>query len=427
MIRWGTAEKLGIRRAAVLIILCVGARLIALWLLSEDGAHYHESYYWLLATRLLQGKGFGYGPYGQAAFEPLYPLTLVAARALFGNRPPMVLIPQLIISAIGCLYLYKLAWQLTRNSRVAWWSAVLYAFYPYLVRQSIMANEIPLLSTLLILSAYTYITATHPRRVITCGIMFGLTLLTRTVVAPAWLGALFTHGRRFGMRSALLLLVTITSVVSPMLIRNFRVAGVLIPTRSGINLFEGNCVYADTIIPRYSQDLLNQYAWQVLQQQKPATLPPGERGDDLFFTLKAWEFMREHPWRTLRLKLLNTIYLFHPRLMPFERMTSRTRVTFLPDGTLKIEGSVPHPFWQDAIHTISYTTIAFLAIWGCILRRRQLRDDAILGWIAFSFIVVHALYFPHTRLRAPMDFILMFYAACSIAWLLELQQRPRVQ
>lgn len=421
-----SAEKLGVRRTATLIALCVGARFTALWLFGEDGSGYRYAYPWTLATRLLHRESFGLPAWGQAAFEPLYPLTLAMARALFGNRPPWVLLPQLAIGAIGCLYLYKLGWQLTRNSRVAWWSAVLYALYPYLVRQSIMPIEIPLLITLLILSAYTYVTATHPRKVVACGILFGLTLLTRTVVAPAFLGAAITHARRAGLRSALLLLATMTVVASPMLLHNLRVAGTLLPTRSGINLFEGNCIYADTIIPRYSQDLLNPYARQVLRKQKPATLPSGERGDDLFFTLKAWEFMREHPWRTLRLKLLNIFYLFHPRLMPFEKSTSRTRVAFLPDGTLKIEGTVSHPFWQEALHTLSYTPIALLAIWGCILRRRQLRDDAILGWIALSFIVVHILYFPHTRLRAPMDFILMFYAACSIAWFTEPRPQARV-
>jgi uncharacterized membrane protein len=49
------------------------------------------------------------------------------------------------------------------------------------------------------------------------------------------------------------------------------------------------------------------------------------------------------------------------------------------------------------------------------MRRRDWRRDAILWSNAAVLILVHVVYFPATRYRAPMEFVLLFYAAVALA------------
>jgi len=69
---------------------------------------------------------------------------------------------------------------------------------------------------------------------------------------------------------------------------------------------------------------------------------------------------------------------------------------------------------KELIHSLSYGFIFLTALIGIYLRRKEARTDLILYLIALSFIVVYSLYFPTTRLRAPMDFVLIFYSAYAI-------------
>ena len=52
-----------------------------------------------------------------------------------------------------------------------------------------------------------------------------------------------------------------------------------------------------------------------------------------------------------------------------------------------------------------------LAIAGVWLRRRDIRRDAILWCVVVTFVAAHAVYFPTTRYRVPIEFVLLFYAA----------------
>ena len=55
-----------------------------------------------------------------------------------------------------------------------------------------------------------------------------------------------------------------------------------------------------------------------------------------------------------------------------------------------------------------------LAVAGVWLRRRDIGRDAILWCVVVTFVAAHALYFPTTRYRVPMEFVLLFYAAVAL-------------
>ena len=64
------------------------------------------------------------------------------------------------------------------------------------------------------------------------------------------------------------------------------------------------------------------------------------------------------------------------------------------------------------------TATLVLACAGIYVRRRQLWLDRFLLLTLAVFAAVHAVFFPTTRLVAPMYFVLMFYAgvAADVLW-----------
>ena len=83
---------------------------------------------------------------------------------------------------------------------------------------------------------------------------------------------------------------------------------------------------------------------------------------------------------------------------------SYNRRTFAQDTGVQVE----------FVHAIVSGAILLSALFGMVLRRRQMRADAILYAILLGFLAVSVIYFPATRLRAPMEFVLMFFSACAL-------------
>ncbi|GEM_PF-4849673 len=431
-----------IRPYAFLSLMYLSPRFLCLFL----RAHHQEvtSFYWRLSEGILRYGRFGEKGARTTAFEPLYPFFLATARWMTGDQKFLVLSVQIVIGAIGCLYLYELGAWLSRNKKIGFMSALLYSFYPYLIYQSVMISEITLLTTVLIVSVYYYCKVTSPSPLpspkgrgndnsfpplplkggedkgegvnsILCGIFFGLTILTRTTAMPIlFLGIIALLVKKF-YRQALLLFVTSTLVILPMIIRNYQIDGSLLLTRSGENLFDGNLEYSDKLIPAYSVDVLKPYVYGILRKERRDLIRSSSNKElDRFFTQKAFEFMSEHPWRTLRLKLKNIIDLFNFRLVPFYPMTESSELILDGAGGLRVEPIVNRSIALELAHSLSYGFIFLTAAAGIYLRRKEFQTDLILYLTILSFIAVYSLYFPTTRLRAPMDFVLMFFSACAI-------------
>lgn len=79
---------------------------------------------------------------------------------------------------------------------------------------------------------------------------------------------------------------------------------------------------------------------------------------------------------------------------------------------------VEHAYQRPTIETISYslffTPVLVGATWGVWLSRRSLSRAAILWSMVATFVTIHALYFPATRSRAPIEFVLLLYAAVAV-------------
>ncbi len=436
--------KQKIKLYAFLSLLYFVPRLVSLSFhfppINLTSAYLKISNYWELSHDLLRHGILGMGGTKTTSFEPLYPLFLAGARWITGDNIFLVMVLQILIGLIGCLYLYELACLLSKNNRVGLITSVLYSLYPYLLYQTGTVTEITLFATLLIISAYYYTQiynrhcepegrsnlsfkseiASSARSLLAMtlltGIFFGLTILTRYAALPIIVLALGALVVRKSYQYALTIGAIVLIILLPMVIRNYRIDGSLFLTRSGENLFEGNLEYSDKLIPYYNVDLLTYYIYGLVGKERPdLAIGIGTRKErDQFFTQKAFEFIKVNPWRTLKLKIKNVGYLFYPRLVPFHPMHRDSKLIWYDNGSYRVENPGRRSIFHELSYTISYGFIALTAMIGIYIRRKEFGKDLILYLIVFSFIVVYSLYFPTTRLRAPMDFILIFYSACTI-------------
>ena len=144
---------------------------------------------------------------------------------------------QIGISALGCPYLYKLSFLLSGERKVAFATLLLYSLCPYLIAKSVESQPIPLFMTLLIASTYHYFKAMDLKHALCCGIAFGLTILTRAMILPAFilgLLVLVVH-RRF--LSATIILSSAFIITLPYFARNWQLDRSILPTRSGVESF----------------------------------------------------------------------------------------------------------------------------------------------------------------------------------------------
>jgi 4-amino-4-deoxy-L-arabinose transferase-like glycosyltransferase len=376
-----------------------------------------ESQYWALSDSLLANGRLGFDGVKTTAFEPAYPLFLALARTLVGNRTLLVQVVQSAVAALGAVFLYRLAATLSGRRRVGVIAGMLYAVYPLLIRHSADRTDAALMTTFLLAFASQFTAATTPARAAAAGGWLGLAVLTRMMALPLIPLAAAIQRRNHGWRGAAAVTLPALVVIAPYAIRNYALNGAIVPTRSGLNLFISNSEYTAKIFPDYGPDILEEYAASVVESRgvSPGPSSPGlERAYDKLWTRYALEEMTQHPWRTAGLKLRNVLYFFSPRLVPYHVPTATTTIQLGEDGTFTVENSPPRRAVDRIVYAISYTPVLALAVAGVWLRRRDLRRDAILWCIVMTFVVAHAMYFPTTRYRVPIEFVLLFYAAVAI-------------
>jgi hypothetical protein len=373
--------------------------------------------YWTLSESLLRDWSLSFDGVRTTAFEPAYPVFLAMARVLVGHSVLLVQVIQCAVAACGAIFLYRLAASLTGTRRVGTIAAVLYGGYPLLVRHSPDPTDAALMTTLLIAFAAEFVTATTPLRAARAGIWLGLAVLTRTMALPLIPLAAVIQSWNGARRSAAALTLTALLVIAPYAVRNYALNGSMLPTRSGLNLFLSNSPYTSSIFPGYGPDILGEYAWSVLEGAARPPLPESpalERQRDAEWTALALQEMRRHPLRTAGLKARNVLYFFSPRLVPYHEPTDATRILLGENGQFQVENSPPRRTTHQVIYAVSYTPVLALAIAGVWLRRRDIGRDAILWAVLVTFVAAHALYFPTTRYRVPIEFVLLFYASVAL-------------
>jgi hypothetical protein len=225
------------------------------------------------------------------------------------------------------------------------------------------------------------------------GIALGLDVMTRATIAPfaalapfglAWLGER-SRGQR--LRSALWCSLALATVVTPWLVRSYRLTGaVTLSTETGFELWNGNNENTFSAYPKESIDL-NLWA-STLTPDEWATLErSGVIAVERWYADTALQYIRKHPW------------------LSFYRSLRKLGAAF---GLLM---SPRHNLLENTAHALSYGPVMVLGLWGMWMRRRQWREDAIIYMLFAAFVAVTAVFFGHTSHRAYLDVYWIAFAA----------------
>jgi hypothetical protein len=378
-----------------------------------------ETTYWALAGSVVRAGSLAIDSVKVTDFEPLYPILLAACRALVGDRVLIVQLLQATVASVGAVFLYRLSLDLTGSARAAWISAALFSFHPLLVRQAAAASDLALVTTLMVIFAYSFVSIRNVRGAAIAGVWLGFAALTRVMALPvAVLGpAILLRQRK--PAAACACLATTAALVFPFLLRNHIVNASWLPTRNGINLYIANSPYTGDLLPTYDLDLLVEPAYDVFSRERPEISVSSREypaAVDAFFRSRAIAYMIESPARTLRQKFLNVMYFLSPRVVPYDVATADTRAVVLASGGVTVENSAPRARAEVWAYAVATSFVLVTAAAGIFIRRRSvLRDEAILWAIVATFVLVNAVYVPASRYTAPMLFALLFYSGVALA------------
>ena len=393
-------------------ILCVLPRLA--YLCFDKAAPMLEaSVYWDISENILRSGVLDFWDNSTTRVEPLYPIFLALCRFLAFNNLFIVLSLQIALCSAACIVFYKLC-ELLSNRRTAAIAVFLFSFYPYLVRQQVSLIEVSLVTSLLIAGAYFYCRPLGLRSSFYCGAAFGFALLTRAALLPVWLLGLSTVFLKKNFKSGMVMVFVSALIVFPFFLRNYLSDGSFLTSRMGYDLYKGNNAYSDSLIPTYSLDVLTPQLFEELEKESPDLLNADENKIDRYFFGKAVQFMYQNKMKTMKLKLKNVFYFFHPRIVPFHPFEPNSKLVITEKGEAHVEGSAVRDPLAERVHSIFYGFILFAAGTGIFLRRKEFQKDAILYFILIGFTLVHCVYWPATRYRVSMDFVLIFFAAYAV-------------
>lgn len=397
------------RHPLLLVVLaCAAPRLAALLVWPVDTG----TLYYALATSLAQDGRFAIDREATTHIEPLYPALLAGLQLIFGDRPVALLLAQIAVASAAGVGLFAFTRAQTGDGRAAWVAALLYAASPYLIRQSVSFMEVTPVIALLIAATWRMRRIDTVSQAAAAGIVLGALCLTRMSLSPIVVCGLILIARRDGTRRALLVSGVIAACVVPWMAFSRTTEGSALPARIGDNLYVSTSALAEPIVPRYNVDLLMPLVEEIVRDEmarRGVTTSRRIEGDRLLLELTAG-YVRAHPLRALRLKLRNLVYIFQPRLLPFYE---RRGMVTMVDGRLQIPEQARRPVLFEAAAAGYQTILIAGGIAGMVMKRRRLGDDAFLLIVAGSVIAVNAIFFPTSRLLAPMTFVWMFYAGVT--------------
>lgn len=405
-------------------LLCALPRIAALYWFSPDTTGF---YYWEASDALLRTGSLQVGGIVDTSMEPLYPALLAALRAIGGGSLTFVLLAQIAIASAAGAVLYRVTEDLA-DQRAAVIAAVLYAFDPYLVRQSVSLVEITLCVALLVAAARAYSRGDSVHHTLVAGILLGLAVVARFSFLPVAAGALALMLWRRRWVPFAVCAVAVAVPAAAWMLRTHAINGALVPTRIGVNLFISTNQYADQVVPLRNVDLLLPWTYEVVARDTPAaSLTDVELQrvvDDALFG-KAVAFARAHPLVTAKLKLRNLAYTIAPVLLPLDRTPRTTGVT-IDDGRVRISDLEQRPLSEHIIYSTSRLVLLIGACAGLFLRRGcWSRGDTFLCLVAASVIGVQTVFFPTSRLLAPMAFVMMFYTGVAVSALVDRARERR--
>ena len=368
------------------------------------------------------------GVYGQqpgvpdAALPPLYSVVLAGLYGLAGRGHLQLGLFHSLLDCASILMLAHIGRRLLPAGRTAGLLAGLtFALYPYLVFQSLTLIDtslfICLLHAFLLLLILLREGARPTRRTWLLaglgGVMLGLSLLTRPVVAPLALLAALWFLLRLSLWQTILRLLPVALVslllLLPWIARNFALYAAFVPisTTSGANLWQGN--NAQTVATlRAGYDA----QWIIGPQSEEQLDAPAHNAA---LSALALDWLRANPALLPELWWVKLLTHWSIDVTPLRNPVGDE----LPPDDPVLAYSTPL-FDQIGrmVHRIYFGGLLLLALAGLALTRQHWREVSLLWLVQLSMTLVYVVYHPSTRYRAPTDPLLFLFSASALlaAW-----------
>jgi hypothetical protein len=394
------------RRTVWLVMLaCAVPRVLALAIFRNPA----RTLYLSLAENLALRHRYVVDDQTTSYIEPFYPLVLALARFVSGGALWPLLVAQIAIACAGGAAMFALARARTGNDRVAWVAALLYAASPYLVRQSASFMEVTVATALAIGVAWRLDRIASAGAAVVAGLLLAALVLTRFSFLPVAAGALVIVWRRAGAVPAAIVAAVTVAALTPWLAFSRAAGGTLLPPRIGENLFVSTSGWTAGIVPRVNVDVLLPPAEELVRRELGDSYSLADRDRVLF--RHALDYVAAHPVLAARLKLTNLACVLLPRLLPFTERRGRADIV---GGEVRIPPQAARPLPFEIAAAAFQALLIVGTVAGVRQRRYDLAGDAVLILVAASVVAVNVLFFPTSRLLAPMTFVLMFYSAVSL-------------
>jgi 4-amino-4-deoxy-L-arabinose transferase-like glycosyltransferase len=228
----------------IIVILALVIRFGASFLLTDlDAEPWHDPRLYVeIGWNLVSGNGFSVnGEMPAARRPPGYPLLLMGVFSIFGKSLVAARVINILMSSLTAGLVYLLGYRLFNRS-VGIISALISAFHPVFIRYSLRLYPGTFYTLLVSTILLVLITMReHPDSLkfkLTCGVLLGVAVLTRSellfFVPLLLVWALLTYRRIYtALRAFVIIVVPVTVIVTPWVVRNYAVFGVPM-TSSGL-------------------------------------------------------------------------------------------------------------------------------------------------------------------------------------------------
>ena len=216
---------------------------------SDAGLYDSYAIAWAENRGLQQWDMFIKHPLGSFTYRPPgYPLFLGMIYYVFGHSRVTARRIQTIFSALTCVFIFVIASKIF-DVKVGLVSALIAAWYPPFIQLSTRLLTETLFMFLLyffVLLALRMVERPEIKRMVLCGIILGLAVITRPVIIPlipmlfVWLYFSKNFRKRYLVFSGVLL-VSFLTILLPILVKNYQIHKkfILISTHDGVTFHDG--------------------------------------------------------------------------------------------------------------------------------------------------------------------------------------------
>ena len=342
-------------------------------------------------------------------YEPAYSVMIAVAFKLFGSNWLGILLFQALLHGATSLLLLLVCVRLgNRNAGII--AGSMHAIYPFLFLHTLSIIDSTLFVFLVVLSIWSILgcwTSGRTWEFVWLGIASGLALLTRgsfIAFGPAFalmfVCAVWKHRNIGAFKKATLCVGIAAILVGPWVARNYRMTGIpLISTHGPFGVWQGNNVHTLEFL---KNDISLDEIYRLdpppkIYQQYPLKPRVPQKAVEAANVYKeeALRFIYSHPFDFAELAMWKFIKFWTPFYNPVAK-----RYDFGGADLRKL------------VYTASYLPVLLLAIPGAFVLSRQHKAGAwlLIGLIAF-YTVAHMIAMSYSRLRLPLDPILMVFAA----------------